>query len=232
MRSPNEAASADRSPAGADPAGSYRRGIGFAIALWKIQWVVEFMTAPLADVQERYPDVQVIQTKVFSAFTGSLKISFFAGLVAASPMILYQIWAFISAGLYDQERKVVKWYAIPGFGLFFLGVWVAYAIVMPYALEFLLSWANDLGIPLAWGGTGRLIHEIGAARAREVLMCCEDIPADKALAWGMLHEVVANDALDEAIDRWVEKITSKPEPNNSTPRKSTSSGSAPWWVSK
>jgi len=69
----------------------------------------------------------------------------------------------------------------------------------------------DLGIPLTWGAASRLIHEIGAARAREVLMLCENIPAEKALAWGMLHEVAANDALDEAIDRWVEKISAKPE---------------------
>lgn len=69
----------------------------------------------------------------------------------------------------------------------------------------------DLGIPLTWGATSRLIHEIGAARAREVLMLCEAIPAEQALAWGMLHEVVANDELDAAIDRMTEKLVAKPE---------------------
>ncbi len=69
----------------------------------------------------------------------------------------------------------------------------------------------DLGIPLTWGATSRLIHEIGAARAREVLMMCDAIPATKALAWGMLHEVVPAAELDAAIERWTEKLVSKPE---------------------
>ncbi|MDP6977348.1 MAG: enoyl-CoA hydratase/isomerase family protein [Myxococcota bacterium] len=69
----------------------------------------------------------------------------------------------------------------------------------------------DLGIPLTWGATSRLIHEIGAAHAREVLMMCERIPSAKALAWGMLHEVVSAEELDAAVDGWTEKLVSKPE---------------------
>ena len=47
----------------------------------------------------------------------------------------------------------------------------------------------DLGIPLTWGATSRLLNEIGAARTREVLLLCEDISAVKAEAWGMVHRV-------------------------------------------
>ena len=128
--------------------------VGFGFALWQREWVAQFMIRPLTKLQEKYPDVAIVQTKVFGAFTASLKISFFAGLVAASPIILFQVWAFISAGLYDQERSVVKWYAIPGFVLFFLGVWVAYGFVMPYALDFLLDWAGELAVEsvLEYGG--------------------------------------------------------------------------------
>jgi len=69
----------------------------------------------------------------------------------------------------------------------------------------------DLGIPLTWGGTSRLIHEIGAARAREVLLLCEDIPAAKAEAWGMVHRVVPEAELDTAVDALVENLVAKPE---------------------
>jgi enoyl-CoA hydratase/carnithine racemase len=69
----------------------------------------------------------------------------------------------------------------------------------------------QLGIPLTWGATSRLIHEIGAARAREVLLMCEDIPADKALAWGMLHRVVPFDELDTEVERFVARLISMPE---------------------
>ena len=69
----------------------------------------------------------------------------------------------------------------------------------------------ELGIPLTWGATSRLIHEIGAARTREVLLLCEDIPAAKALAWGMLHRVVPVDDLDIEVDRFVARLVSMPE---------------------
>lgn len=69
----------------------------------------------------------------------------------------------------------------------------------------------ELGIPLTWGGTSRLLHEIGAARAREVLLLCEDIPASKAEAWGMLQRVVPEAELDAAVESLVKQLVAKPE---------------------
>jgi len=69
----------------------------------------------------------------------------------------------------------------------------------------------DLGIPLTWGATSRLIHEIGAARAREVLLLCKDITAARALDWGMVHRVVPEAELDAAVDSLVDDILAKPE---------------------
>lgn len=69
----------------------------------------------------------------------------------------------------------------------------------------------DLGIPLTWGATSRLIHEIGAARAREVLLLCEDISASKAHDWGMVHRVASLENLDAEVDALVEKLLLKPE---------------------
>lgn len=69
----------------------------------------------------------------------------------------------------------------------------------------------DLGMPLSWGAVPRLIHEIGAARAREVLLMCNDIDATTAADWAMVHRVVETDELDAEVDRWVERILAKPE---------------------
>jgi enoyl-CoA hydratase/carnithine racemase len=69
----------------------------------------------------------------------------------------------------------------------------------------------DLGMPLSWAAVPRLIHEIGAARAREVLLMCDDIDANTAAAWGMVHRVVDNVGLDAEIEQWVERILAKPE---------------------
>jgi len=69
----------------------------------------------------------------------------------------------------------------------------------------------ELGIPLTWGATSRLLHEIGAARAREVLLLCEDIVASKAEAWGMLHRVAPETELDAAVEILVKQLVAKPE---------------------
>jgi sec-independent protein translocase protein TatC len=121
-------------------------GAGFLLAMWRVEDVVAFMRRPLDAVMEQYADVSLIQTKAYLAFTGSLKVAFFTGLVLASPMILYQIWAFVGAGLYQHERRTIKWYAIPGFLLFLGGVAIAYLFVLPWALDFLVGWSDGLGV--------------------------------------------------------------------------------------
>ncbi|MFP6563398.1 MAG: enoyl-CoA hydratase/isomerase family protein [Myxococcota bacterium] len=69
----------------------------------------------------------------------------------------------------------------------------------------------DLGIPLTWGATPRLINELGAARARELILLCEEIDGTRAFAWGLVHRVVPEAELDVEVDALVEKILAKPE---------------------
>lgn len=69
----------------------------------------------------------------------------------------------------------------------------------------------DLGIPLTWGGTPRLIHEIGAARARELVVLCDRVDAATAESWGLVHRVVAADALDDTVNEWANRLAAKPE---------------------
>lgn len=69
----------------------------------------------------------------------------------------------------------------------------------------------ELGLPLSWAAVPRLIHEVGAARAREFLLLCRDVDADRAEAWGMVHRAVEPAQLDDEVDRWVREILDKPE---------------------
>ena len=69
----------------------------------------------------------------------------------------------------------------------------------------------ELGVPLPWGATPRLIHEIGAARARQMIMTSERIDGLKAAEWGLVHEATQTvDKLDDSIERWVQKILALP----------------------
>jgi enoyl-CoA hydratase/carnithine racemase len=69
----------------------------------------------------------------------------------------------------------------------------------------------DLGIPLAWGATPRLINEIGAARARELIMLCDTITAHEASQYGLVHRVVDSDQLVTVASDLAIRLSSKPE---------------------
>ena len=80
---------------------------------------------------------------VTTAFLVQLKVSIFGGFVLALPVILFQLWRFITPGLAPKEKR----YAIPfvagSLGLFVLGAVFAY-LVLPQALGFLFGFARDL----------------------------------------------------------------------------------------
>lgn len=65
------------------------------------------------------------------------------------------------------------------------------------------------GSVAAIGVTQWLPLVVGDRRAREILLLCEDIPAQKAMDWGLINEVVPRAELDAAVDRLVDKLTNK-----------------------
>ena len=69
----------------------------------------------------------------------------------------------------------------------------------------------DLGLPLTWGGTARLVHELGAARARELIMLCDQVDGAAAERWGLVHRAVPAEELDAVVDDWATRLAGKPE---------------------
>jgi len=72
-------------------------------------------------------------------FIITLKVAIFAGIILALPMVVYQLWQFISSGLKEEEKKYLLLYAPFSLFLFFVGVSFAYFVVIPMGLKFLLS---------------------------------------------------------------------------------------------
>ena len=66
-----------------------------------------------------------------------------AGLMLASPWIIYQLWQFVAAGLYARERKIVYRYTAPSALLFLLGIAFFYLIVLPMTLNFFITFTTD-----------------------------------------------------------------------------------------
>lgn len=69
----------------------------------------------------------------------------------------------------------------------------------------------DLGLPLTWGAAPRLIAEVGAARAREILLLCERIDVERAERIGLLHRVATADDLESTTAELAERLAAKPE---------------------
>lgn len=69
----------------------------------------------------------------------------------------------------------------------------------------------DLGTPLPWAATPRLIQEIGMARARRYIMLSERIDGSTAADWGLAHESVPDDELDDAMSRWEARLLALPD---------------------
>lgn len=67
----------------------------------------------------------------------------------------------------------------------------------------------DLGLPLAWGGVPRLVREIGAARAKELIMTCRSFGAAEAAAVGFVNRVVAAAELGDAVDALAGSLAAK-----------------------
>jgi len=69
----------------------------------------------------------------------------------------------------------------------------------------------EIGVPLSWAGVPRLLQEVGAARARELLILCRELDAGTGVAWGVYHRVAEADRLDAEVDRLVAELLEKPE---------------------
>jgi sec-independent protein translocase protein TatC len=72
-----------------------------------------------------------------------LKVAGMAGLFIASPFVLYQIWCFISPGLYRNEKRYVMPFMASTIALFLAGGYFGYKIALPRALVFLIGFGKD-----------------------------------------------------------------------------------------
>ncbi len=95
------------------------------------------LSAPLV---ARLPEgAHLIATEVASPFVTPLKLAFYTSLFISMPVILYQLWAFVSPGLYKHEKRLARPLLVAAMALFYLGCAFAYFLVLPAAFRFLTA---------------------------------------------------------------------------------------------
>ena len=113
--------------------------VGF-IACWSFhKQIFHFLTEPLRNA---HPGVKFIYTSPSEALLLYMKMAFFVGIFVAAPYILYQVWLFISPGLYSHEKA----YAVPfiawGTLLFAGGAAFGHFFLFPLTFRFLGEFAG------------------------------------------------------------------------------------------
>jgi sec-independent protein translocase protein TatC len=81
-------------------------------------------------------------TGIATPFTLQLQVTVVAGIVATSPIWLYEIWAFITPGLHKREKRWTVIFLAAAVPLFAAGVWLAYAF-LPKGLQILLGFTPE-----------------------------------------------------------------------------------------
>jgi len=81
----------------------------------------------------------LVFTNPVDPFNLFIKISIFGGVFLASPYVLFQLWLFISPGLYRNEKKYIWPFVLLTSGLFISGGFFAYKLALPKAFRFLLE---------------------------------------------------------------------------------------------
>ena len=109
--------------------------VGAVAGFFLADLLIGLLRAPLPD-----RGAQLIQRTVAEAFGVRVQLALATGLVLAMPVILFQVWAFVTPGLTRSERRLVWPLLIVAVILFVAGVGLGYALI-PLALNFLLDFS-------------------------------------------------------------------------------------------
>ena len=136
--------------------------------------VLEFLKAPLFAALP--PEKQNLYfTGLFESFFNHLQISVITGVFLGSPFFLYQIWAFVSPGLHQHEKRLAWPFIAAGTVFFFLGAAFAYYLVLPVGFKFFLEFGQPMDVPMItvkeyFGVLFRLLLLFGASFELPVIL--------------------------------------------------------------
>jgi sec-independent protein translocase protein TatC len=121
-------------------------GAAFIVTYALKERIFHFLMRPFIEVMP--PKSTFIFTSVTEAFVTYFKVALVAALFLAAPLILYEIWMFVSPGLYEQEKKYVVPFIFFGSLLFAAGALFCYFVTLPALYRFFVSYAGAAIVPM------------------------------------------------------------------------------------
>jgi sec-independent protein translocase protein TatC len=116
-------------------------GVGFLVCWGFADKIFEQMQKPLAQWLPKGD--HLAYTRLTAPFFLYMKVAFFAGIFVAAPVILLQVWLFISPGLYKRERRWAAPFILGATVMFLLGGWFGFAIILPGTCKFFVELGKD-----------------------------------------------------------------------------------------
>jgi len=104
----------------------------------RYQWIFDQLSRPFADYKRMHPHslISLNFANATAAFSNRVNVAIFVGVLGASPIWLYQFWAFIVPGLTRREKRISLTFVAAIVPLFIAGCWFGYWI-LPKSLEIL-----------------------------------------------------------------------------------------------
>lgn len=140
--------------------------VGFVVCFYFREAIYGFLASPLTDtLRSLKMSDKLVYTNPTDPFNLYIKLSIVAGLFLASPFILWQLWLFISPGLYRHEKRYVWPFVMLTSGLFIAGGLFAQKMAFPAALKFLVEFGREfqpmISINEYWGLAMTIIVGVG-----------------------------------------------------------------------
>lgn len=108
--------------------------LAYAFHARLIEWLIELLPA----------GAELVTLGVTEPFTTALKVSFYASLAIALPLLLWQVWGFLAPAVAHDTQRVISVFVVFSTALFAAGIAFSYTVVLPKALQFLVEFDSGL----------------------------------------------------------------------------------------
>ena len=116
--------------------------VAFFACFFFYEPILEWMMLPAKAILPAGSSMVAIEIQ--ETFFTALKVAFFSGFIVSLPVIFWQLWLFLSPGLYEHEKKLVIPFVFFATLMFLIGSSFAYYVVVPYGFDFLINFGSTV----------------------------------------------------------------------------------------